>query len=79
MKSTVAENFDVLIPKKESFRSFEVAKILDIHPVTVARMCREGKFNYFSEEDFQAGAFKVNFSWRIKRQGIIEYLRRINQ
>lgn len=76
---TVVERFERGIPQKDEFHTFEVADILDIHQFSIARLCRNGKFDYFDEEGFQEGAYKRGFSWRIKRRGIIEYLRRINQ
>ena len=76
---TVVERFERDIPQKNEFRTFEVAKILDITRQHVSQMCKYGKFDYFDEEGFQEGAYKRGFSWHIKRQGIIEYLRRINQ
>jgi len=76
---TVVEQFEREIPQKNEFRIFEIVGILDITKRRVSQMCNEGKFDYFDEEGFQEGAYKLGNSWRIKRQGIIEYLRRINQ
>jgi len=41
----------------------EVAKITSLHPITVRRLCREGKI---------VGAYQVGASWRIRREALQE-------
>lgn len=77
--ASLMEQFDREVPRKDIFRIFEVADYLGLSGRRVEQLCQEGKFNYFEEEGFKEGAFKVGNSWRITRPALLEFLRRSNQ
>jgi len=69
-----------LIPQKEIMNATEVARVLGIGRSAINRFCKIRAFDYYNEEgELFIGAYKLSpRPWLIKRQGLIEYLKRLN-
>lgn len=77
---TIVAAVELIIPQKEELTTANVGEVLGMLCDGVADICRRRAFDFRSPEGgLIVGAYKLSpCAWIIKRQALIEYLRRIN-